>query len=64
MATKKTKPKVRGRPYAGGARPIVGIRLSEEEMSEIDALTEREGVKRSEMVRRLLELGRKAWNRR
>lgn len=49
-----------GRPYAGGARPIVGVRLSEPDLAKVDALAEREGVKRSEMVRKLLEAGLKA----
>jgi Ribbon-helix-helix protein, copG family len=64
MATKKTKKRGRGRPYAGGASPIVGVRLSEAEMAEVDALAEQAGVKRSEMVRRLLEAGRKALGKR
>ena len=38
---------------------MVGIRLSEAETAEIDYLAEREGVNRSEMIRRLLEAGRK-----
>lgn len=61
MAKKtKTKRSGPGRPYSGGASPIVGVRLSETEMTEIDALAERAGVKRSEMVRRLLDAGRAA----
>jgi len=40
---------------------MIGLRLSDEETAEIDALAEREGVKRSEMIRRLLEVGLKAW---
>jgi hypothetical protein len=34
------------------------------EIEEINALAEREGVKRSEMIRRLLEAGRAAYKRR
>ena len=53
------KKKGPGRPFEGGRDPVVGIRLSAEETEEIDALAERHGVKRSEMIRRLLEAGRK-----
>ena len=64
MTAKKSKPKKAaagpGRPYSGGARPIVGVRLSESDLAKVDALAEREGVKRSEMVRKLLEAGLKA----
>lgn len=61
MLTKKTKKKGVGRPFEGGARPIVGVRLSEQELAEVDALAEREGVKRSEMIRRLIQAGRHAY---
>lgn len=57
MAIKKTKKAPRGRPYAGGPKPIVGLRLQGSEIDQIDALANGEGVKRSEMVRRLLLAG-------
>jgi hypothetical protein len=59
---KKTvqKAKKRGRPFEGGRDPVVGIRLSEDETAQIDALAERAGVRRSEMIRHLLEAGKKA----
>lgn len=62
---KKTsqKKKGRGRPFEGGRDPVVGIRLSPSETEAIDKLAEREGVKRSEMIRQLLELGRKVWEK-
>lgn len=61
---KTAKTKKRGRPFAGGRDPVIGIRLSPGETAAIDALAEREGVKRSEMIRRLLEAGQKALSKR
>jgi len=56
---KKTPPKKksRGRPFAGGRDPIVGIRLPPAEIAAVDKLAKADGVKRSEMVRRLLLAG-------
>jgi hypothetical protein len=56
---KKTplKKKGRGRPFEGGRDPIVGVRLPPAEIASLDAIADREGVKRSEMVRRLLLAG-------
>lgn len=53
-AQKKKRP---GRPFAGGRDPIVGVRLPDEDVAALDAVAAREGVKRSEMVRRLLLAG-------
>ena len=39
---------------------MIGLRLSAEETAAIDALAEKDGVKRSEMIRRLLNAGMKA----
>jgi hypothetical protein len=55
------KQKARGRPFAGGRNPIVGVRLSALETAAIDLLAKRDGVKRSEMVRLLIEAGRKVF---
>jgi hypothetical protein len=51
------KKKKRGRPFEGGRDPVIGLRLSQSETSQIDALAEKEGVKRSEMIRRLIDIG-------
>ena len=61
---KTAKAKKRGRPFAGGRDPVIGIRMSPHETATIDALAEREGVKRSEMIRRLLEAGQKTLSKR
>lgn len=57
------KPKQRGRislagKVAPGERsPIVGVRLLPANIAKVDAIAAHEGVKRSEMVRRLLLVG-------
>jgi len=58
---KKTK---RGRPFEGGRDPVIGLRLSPEDTAAIDAMAEREGIKRSEMIRRLLDAGLKVLGKR
>jgi hypothetical protein len=52
-----------GQHGTGERSPFVGIRFASEELAEIDALAERHGVKRSEMIRRLLDAGREALKR-
>lgn len=49
-----------GQHGTGERSPFVGIRLAEAELEAIDALAERECVKRSEMIRRLLAVGIRA----
>ena len=51
-----------GQHGTGERSPFVGIRLTPDELAEIDALARRHGLKRSEIIRRLLEAGRKAMN--
>ena len=57
------RPTLSGKPIAGERSPLVCLRFPPDEIEAIDALAEREGVKRSEMIRRLLEVGRKAWRK-
>lgn len=65
MAAKKKPPKPakRGRPSLSGdiapgdRSPPIGVRLASNDLGKVDAIAEREGVKRSEMVRRLLLAG-------
>jgi hypothetical protein len=42
-----------------GRSPFVGLRFPPEDLDAIDILAEREGVGRSEMIRLLIEAGRK-----
>lgn len=70
MVRQKAKPKAPlGRPSLSGKvapgdrSPMVAIRLPPNELAAIDALADREGVKRSEMIRRLLEAGKRALKR-
>jgi hypothetical protein len=56
------RPSLSGQASAGERSPFVGIRLAPEELAQIDALAERHGLKRSELIRRLLEAGRKVMN--
>ena len=61
---KKARP---GRPRLGEGKkgtqsPFIGLRLPPDEIGKIDALADREGVKRSEMVRRLLLIGIAAYS--
>jgi hypothetical protein len=53
---KKVKPKKRGRP-ATGKDPILGARVPKELIREIDTWADRQDAKRSEAVRRLIEMG-------
>lgn len=41
-------------PRPGPVRPIVGVRIKQDAIDYIDQLAEREGVGRSEMIRRLI----------
>jgi hypothetical protein len=52
-----------GQHGTGERSPFVGVRLASEELGEIDALAQQHGVKRSEMIRRLLDAGREALGR-
>jgi hypothetical protein len=69
---KKTaaKPETRGRRGLSGQHgtgersPFVGIRLTPAELTEIDALAKHEGIGRSEMIRRLLDAGKRVLGRR
>jgi hypothetical protein len=64
---KYPKPKPMGRPSLSGPAdvgersPVVGIRFAPKDLRAIDALADREGVKRSEMIRRLLEAGQRVY---
>ena len=58
------RPSLSGVASAGDRSPLVGIRIPPADLKAIDALANREGVKRSEMIRRLLEAGRLAYGRR
>jgi hypothetical protein len=59
----RAKPKQRGgvslsgKVAPGERSPIVGVRLLPANIAKVDSLAAREGVKRSEMVRRLLLAG-------
>ena len=55
-------PRRQGRPRlgkgkAGTQSPLVGVRLSPDHLATVDKLAKSDGVKRSEMVRRLLLAG-------
>lgn len=52
-------PKKGGRP-ATGQSPMVGFRAPPSLLSELDAYATREGLKRSEAIRRFVEDGLKA----
>jgi hypothetical protein len=55
------RPSLSGKASPGERSPMVCIRLPAPEVAAVDSLAKREGVKRSEMVRRLIEAGRKAF---
>jgi len=50
------KQKKRGRP-ATGVRPIVGLRLSEEEIARVDRWAKERDISRSDAIRALIERG-------
>jgi hypothetical protein len=54
----KEIPKKRGRP-ATGKDPLVTARLPQDMIASLDAYAERDGVTRSEVMRRLIEAGLK-----
>lgn len=58
-STKKVTPKRRGRP-ATGKNPLVSTRMPTALIEEIDAWADSGEVKRSEAIRRLVEIGLKA----
>jgi metal-responsive CopG/Arc/MetJ family transcriptional regulator len=41
-------------PRPGPRRPLVALRLGEEDLAEVDKLAAQSGVNRSEMIRRLI----------
>ena len=51
------RPSLTGAASPGARSPIVGVRLPDKDLSALDSIAAREGVKRSEMVRRLLLAG-------
>ncbi|MFC6853898.1 ribbon-helix-helix domain-containing protein [Aquipuribacter hungaricus] len=51
---KTAAPNVIHMPRPGPRRPIVTVRVDQEDLTEVDRLATAEGVGRSEMVRRLL----------
>jgi len=53
---KKVTPKKRGRP-ATGKDPLVSTRMPTVLIADIDAWADRSNIKRSEAIRRLVELG-------
>ncbi len=58
-STKKVTPKKRGRP-ATGKDPLVSTRMPTTLIDDIDTWADRNEIKRSEAIRRLVELGLKA----
>lgn len=44
-------------PRPGPRRPLVAVRLSEEEIARVDALAAEDEVTRSEEIRRLIAVG-------
>jgi hypothetical protein len=56
----KVASKRRGRPPSGGRDPGVHIRLPEEMLAAVDALSKLDDISRSEAIRRLVDLGLKA----
>jgi hypothetical protein len=57
------RPSLTGKPSQGERSPLIGLRIPESELACVDAFAKRQGVKRSEMVRRLIEAGRKVFDR-
>lgn len=51
------RPSLSGVASAGERSPPIGIRMASDDLAKVDAIADREGVKRSEMVRRLLLVG-------
>jgi hypothetical protein len=54
-STKKVTPKRRGRP-ATGKDPLVSTRMPTVLIADIDAWADRSDIKRSEAIRRLVEI--------
>lgn len=46
-----------GVPRPGPARPVLMLRMAQEDIARLDELAERDEVTRSEVARRLLEFG-------
>lgn len=63
MAKKPSPKRPMGRPVTVGGTEFVGLRLAAALTSQIDEWAKREGVSRSEAVRRLIERGLKAKGR-
>lgn len=51
------RPSLTGEASPGARSPIIGIRLPDKDLAALDSIAAREGVKRSEIVRRLLLAG-------
>jgi hypothetical protein len=62
QSIKKVTPKKRGRP-ATGKDPLVSTRMPVTLIEEIDVWASRGDVKRSEAIRRLVEIGLKSKTR-
>lgn len=58
------RPNLAGRASPGARSPIVGLRFPPAELAAIDKLADREGLKRSEMVRQLIAIGMQSKMRR
>jgi predicted DNA binding CopG/RHH family protein len=52
------KQKKRGRP-ATGVRPMIGLRLSEDDIERVDRWAKERGMSRSDAIRALIEQGLK-----
>ncbi len=55
------RPSLSGQASIGERSPLVCLRFLPDEIEAIDALAEREGVNRSEMLRRLIKAGQKTY---
>jgi hypothetical protein len=55
------RPSLSDRTGPGERSPLVCIRLPPPEVAAVDSLAKRHGVKRSEMIRQLIDAGRKAF---
>lgn len=51
------RPSLEGGASPGARSPIIGLRLPDKDLVTLDAMAARDGVKRSEIVRRLLLAG-------
>ncbi len=58
-STKKVTPKRRGRP-ATGKDPLVSTRMPTALIGDVDGWADKNGINRSEAIRRLVEIGLKS----